>query len=221
MDMAWSVVRPQIDQIPGACKNWFAVQRWVDISNDKYGVTWLTPDAPLVEVGGITANLIGSMSLGDWITNLPPSQTLYSWAMNNHWHTNYRAEQDGPTVFRYYIFPHDGSTGADAAARLALEHDQPLLVLPARGEPPKEPRFRVQGTRSNYQVTAFKPSADGKAWIVRLFGMSDTPEDVRLTWTDPQPKRAWLSDNSERPMKPIDGSFEIPAWSIVTVRAEM
>jgi len=32
------------------------VERWVDISNDKYGVTWTTSDAPLVEVGGLTAN---------------------------------------------------------------------------------------------------------------------------------------------------------------------
>ena len=49
--MPWAVVRPEVDQLPGACKNWFTVQRWVDVSNDEYGVTWATLDAPLVEVG--------------------------------------------------------------------------------------------------------------------------------------------------------------------------
>ena len=109
MDVPWGVVRPEIDQIPGACKNWFTVQHWVDISNEQYGVRWFTPDAPLVEIGGITANLIGSLSNPRaWMDHIEPSQTIYSWAMNNHWHTNYRAEQDGPTVFRYYIFPYIG-----------------------------------------------------------------------------------------------------------------
>ena len=52
-----SVFRPEKDQIPGACKNWFSVERWVDISGQQYGVTWSTSDAPLVELGGLTANL--------------------------------------------------------------------------------------------------------------------------------------------------------------------
>ena len=74
MDVPWGVVRPEVDQIPGACKNWFTVQRWVDISNEDYGVTWLTPDAPLVEVGGITANLIGSLSdPRAWLDKIEPS----------------------------------------------------------------------------------------------------------------------------------------------------
>ena len=110
MDVPWAVVRPETDQIPGACKNWFTVQHFVDISNDQRGITWLTPNAPLVEVGGITANLIGSLSdPAAWIDRLEPSQTIYSWAMNNHWHTNYRAEQEGATTFRYVLVPHHGN----------------------------------------------------------------------------------------------------------------
>ena len=29
MDVPWAVVRPEVDQLPGACKNWFPVGRWV------------------------------------------------------------------------------------------------------------------------------------------------------------------------------------------------
>ncbi len=104
MDVPWGVVRPETDQIPGACKNWFTVQRWVDISNEDRGITWFTPDAPLVQAGGITANLIGALpDTRAWKNRIEPGQSVYSWAMNNHWHTNYRAEQEGPTVFRYYL----------------------------------------------------------------------------------------------------------------------
>ena len=175
MDVPWGVVRPQLDQIPGACKNWFSVQRYVDISNQDFGVTLLTPDAPLTEFGGITANLIGSLSdPRAWLDKIEPSTTVYSWVMNNHWHTNYRAEQEGPTVFRYVIWPHDQRAADVQAARDSLEYSQPLLVLPACGEQPIAVGFQLEGTpgASNVQVTAFKPSEDGKAWIVRLFGVS-------------------------------------------------
>ena len=131
MDVPWGVVRPQLDQIPGACKNWFTVQRYVDISNQDFGVTWLTPDAPLVEIGGITANLIGSLSdPRSWLDKIEPSTTIYSWAMNNHWHTNYRAEQEGPTVFRFVIWPHD-QRAADAQAAQRFARIQPALAGPA------------------------------------------------------------------------------------------
>ena len=47
MDVPFGIVRPELDQIPSACKNWFSVNRWVDVSNDQLGVTWVTLDAPL------------------------------------------------------------------------------------------------------------------------------------------------------------------------------
>ncbi|MBI5385537.1 MAG: hypothetical protein HZA90_12735 [Verrucomicrobia bacterium] len=220
MDVPWGVVRPEADQIAGACKNWFTVQRWVDISNDKFGVTWMTPDAPLVEVGGITANLIGSLpDPRAWKNKIEPSTTIYSWAMNNHWHTNYRAEQDGPTVFRYFIWPHGRGFDAAQAAREAVELSQPLVVLPARGDEPKAPRLSV--SNRDVQVSAFKPSDDGKALIVRLFGASGQDQKTELKWADPQPKSVSLSGNSERAGQPISGAIDVPAWTIVTVRAEL
>ncbi|MEW6744524.1 MAG: polysaccharide lyase family protein [Planctomycetota bacterium] len=219
MDVPWAVVRPETDQIPGACKNWFTVQRWVDISNESYGVTWATLDAPLVEVGGITANLIGSLNdPRHWLDRLEPSQTLYSWAMNNHWHTNYCAEQKDWKTFRYWILVHQGPYSPIAAARFGTTVSQPLIAVPARGEPLPEPRLHLSD--SSVQVTAFKPSDDGKAWIVRLFGASGESRRTELQWSEPKPRSLSLSDNSERPLKALAGPVEVPAWSIVTMRAE-
>jgi alpha-mannosidase len=144
--------------------------------------------------------------------------------MNNHWHTNYRAEQEGPTVFRYFIWPHDGRSPETTAARRALELSQPLLVLPARGEAPKyPPRLQARGDQGAavVQVTAFKPSEDGRAWIVRLFNVTGKSSTAKLEWADPPPKAIWLSDNSEKPLQPSTGPIEVPARSLVTVRAEM
>jgi len=185
-------------------------------------VTWLTPDAPLVEVGGITANLIGSLSdPRAWIDHLEPSQTIYSWAMNNHWHTNYRAEQEGPTVFRFFIWPHGEGASDMIAAQYALELGQPILVLSPRGGAPQDPpRLQQLGSRSVI-ITAFKPSEDGQACIVRLFNTTDTSQTAQLGWPDLNPKTIWLSDNSERPLTPLTRPIEVPARSLVTIRADL
>jgi alpha-mannosidase len=218
MDVGWAAVRPEQDQIPAACKNWFSVQRWVDISNDRFGVTWSPVDAPLVEVGAITANLIGSQTNPDvWIQHLQPSQTIYSWVMNNHWHTNYRAEQKGPTVFRYAIRPHKGFAPADAA-KFGVACSQPLIAVPASGPAPSKPRFELSSDK--VVVTAFKPSDDGKAWIVRLFGASGKTEKVKLAWASPAPQQVWLSDTSEKPREKAGPAVEVSGWGIVTLRAE-
>ncbi|MGO9112992.1 MAG: polysaccharide lyase family protein [Thermoguttaceae bacterium] len=214
-----AVVRPEKDQLPGACKNWFSVERWVDVSNDNYGVTWVTADAPLVELGGLTANLPRSQpNPNAYMKTIEPSATLYSWAMNNHWHTNYRADQEGETTFRYYLRPH-GVYDAVAAAHFGLETTQPLIVVPARGEKPAGPRLRVEP--ADVLVAALKPSDDGKAIIVRLYGASGKDIVAKLDWSEPAPKAVWLSDGSEQALKSASDAVEVPAWGLVTLRAEL
>ncbi len=217
-DVGWAVVRPELDQIPASCKNWFSVQRWVDISNDRFGVTWSPVDAPMVELGTITGNLIGSQTNPDvWVQHLEPSPTIYSWVMNNHWHTNYRAEQEGPTVFRYAIRPHKGYVPEDAA-KFGVACSQPLIVVPASGGAPAKPRLGLSSDK--VVITAFKPSDDGRAWIVRLFGASGKTEQVKLSWANPAPRQVWLSDTSELPREKAAPTVEVPGWGIVTLRAE-
>lgn len=233
-----AVVRPEKDQIPGACKNWFSVERWVDVSNEKYGVTWVTADAPLMEMGGLTANLPRTQpNPNAYLKSIQPSATLYSWVMNNHWHTNYRADQEGPTTFRYYIRPH-GTYDPVEAARFGVESTVPLIAVPAKGEKPVASRLRIETTRTHLAprderhhaerdeyggviATALKPSDDGKAIILRLWNVSGKMEQTRIMWADPQPLSVSLSNASEQPGEKVSGPIEVPAWGIVTVRAEM
>ena len=218
MDVGWAAVTPEVNQIPAACKNWFSVQRWVDISNEKFGVTWSPIDTPLVEVGGITANLLGSQTdYRSWLEHLQPTQTLYSWVMNNHWHTNYRAEQEGTTVFRYAIHPHR-AFAPEEAARFGVSCSQPLLAL--QGTAIQSSRSRLRLSSDRVLVSALKPSDDGKGVIVRLFGASGKSEKIRLAWGHPSPHHVWLSDTSEAAKQECGNSVEVPGWGIVTLRAE-
>jgi hypothetical protein len=219
MDLGWAVARPELDQIPGSCKNWFSVQRWVDIANDKFGVTWSPVDAPLVEVGGITANLVDSKAneWRTWIQHLEPSQTIYSWVMNNHWYTNYRADQEGPVVFRYAICAHKAFV-PEEAARFGMGCSQPLIVTAASSMESKSPRLAV--SPAGVLVGVFKPSDEGKGSIVKLFGASGKAQSVKLAWADPAPRQVWMSDTSEQPRQKVGQVIEVPGWGIVTLRAE-
>ncbi|MEK7996234.1 MAG: glycosyl hydrolase-related protein, partial [Planctomycetota bacterium] len=214
MDTPWAVVRPEADQLPGACKNYFTVQRWVDISNENHGVTWATIDAPLIEIGAIT-NDPRDKSVG-WIEHIEPSTTFYSYVMNNYWETNYKAGQEGPTTFRYSIEPH-GKFESGRAARFGVEQSQPLVAVPVDSETPIR-RSILSVKPTDVTVTAFKPSSDGKAWIVRLFNTGERAARVTLTWTKPAPDAIWLSNLAEEKVSEISGPIEMAGYEIVTLR---
>jgi alpha-mannosidase len=218
IDIPLGAFRPETDQIPSACKNWLTVGRWADVSNPEFGVTWVTLDAPLIELGGITATMLNSQrNPAVWRHKIEPTQKLYSWVMNNHWGTNYRAYQEGPVRFRYVLRPHRRFSPAEAA-RLAAGFGQPLLVRPATTTPvPAESRLSLSSPE--VLVTGLKPSDDGRALVVRLFGASGKDETTRITWSDPKPKELWLSDTSERPLRRVEGTIHVPAWGVVTLRA--
>ncbi|MDH4241297.1 MAG: glycosyl hydrolase-related protein, partial [Phycisphaerae bacterium] len=216
MDTPWAVVRPEVDQLDGACKNYFTVQRWVDMSNKDYGVTWATVDAPLVEVGAITNDPRGGVG---WIKKLEPSTTLYSYVMNNYWETNYKAGQEGPTTFRYSIMPHRGFDSGKAS-KFAVEQSQPLIAVPVDENAPAH-RSIVSVEPACVIVTAFKPSEDGKAWIVRLFNTADRPEKGGLVWPKPAPKTVWLSNLAEEQVAKITGPVEMAAYEILTLRVPL
>ncbi len=69
-------------------------------------------------------------------------------------------------------------------------------------------------------ATAFKPSDDGKGLIVRLFGASGKAEQANLVWST-TPKRVTFSDGSEMPLGKVSDTIPVPAWGVVTLRAEM
>lgn len=219
LETPWAVVRPNADQMPGACYNWFSVQRWVDFSNPSYGITWAPLDAPLLEMGAITANLLGPVPLADWMARAIESPTIYSWAQNNHWHTNYKADQPGVTTFRYVLRPHKGGYAGADAARFGMEITRPLIAIPAENQS-RTPVPLLSVSSPDVLVETLKVSEDGQAHILRLFGVSGRSTTVKLIWAKPSPRTVWLSDLSEKPLRPVKGAVAVPAYGVVTLRAD-
>jgi hypothetical protein len=65
-----------------------------------------------------------------------------------------------------------------------------------------------------------KPSVDGKAWIVRLFGASGEDRRAKLTWAGDAAPRMWRSNLSEQPLEPAGQEVAVAGWDLVTLRID-
>jgi alpha-mannosidase len=109
---------------------------------------------------------------------------LFSYALNNYWHTNYKADQEGPINFSYSIQPHAAFAPAEAA-RFGRERREPLVVsrandsrsLADRSRQPAKSLFHI--SPESVMVSSVKPIADGNAWLVYLY--NPTAADQRIT----------------------------------------
>ena len=219
VDIPWGVMEVEKDQWKQGNRNWLTLQRWLDISNDTHGVTWCSLDAPLFEYGSRSANIaLGWGGKGPWLKTLQPSSTIYSWVMNNHWHTNFPTTQEGPVTFRYRLFPHLAFDIVESN-RFGLEQAQPLVHVTADKDPQLTPLLSVDN-RSVY-ATILKSTDQKDELIVRLRSMSDQEETVNLSYPGKQPARVRRCSLEEIPSgEDIQGAFTIKPYGQVTLKVD-
>lgn len=170
---AWAPFRAGEDQAAGANRNYYTVERWADLHDHAGGLTLVSVDAPLIQLGSIGSDPI----VTGWRETLDPAPVLLSYLMNNYWETNYRAEQEGPHAIRYVLRPHGGFDVSEAE-RIGLEEAHPLLAYRARdGVEPFEPPVVVESERS--VVTSLRRTADSLE--LRLFNPAGAPDEVRIS----------------------------------------
>src|SRR5947208_12147134 len=83
------------DQQPGSCRDWFCHAHWVWLHDATDGVLWSGPDTPLFTLNDVFR--------GVWRRRIEPDGTLFAYAMNNYWHTNYAARQGREQVFLFRL----------------------------------------------------------------------------------------------------------------------
>jgi len=189
MDLGWTFIRPELDQLPGSCKDFYSVQRWVDVSGPGKGITWTTAEAPLVELGQIADETHHNDGPRGWKTKSASSAVIYSWLMNNYWHTNYKADQEGTSTYHYSVRPHKGFDPV-SAYRFGIERNQPLLV---RAVEPERPRpglpFVLESPRA--AMTWISPTEEGDGYLVRLYNPSSEQVRVQFLWRDRKAHRTF------------------------------
>jgi len=217
MEQGLAIVRPDVDQVDGANRNVYPVQRWLDASNADFGVTLVTPDLPLWQLNGLTAEAFKQPDGREaWLRRALPGTELVAYAMNNYWHTNFKADQPGPVTFRVTLVPH-GPFDAAEATRAGLQASEPPLALPASAATTRL-RFTLDNPR--VIVSSIVPSADSRADLVRLWNPTHEPQRVALRFGDRGQRRIWRSspDEERGPLAPTH--VALPAMGSVTLRIE-
>ncbi len=214
-------VRPNEDHLPGACRDWFSVQRWVTVNSDGLGVAWSPVDTPLIS--------LCDMNAGKWLDTLDITNgTIFAYAMNNYWFTNYKAGQDRRHRFVYALTSGDRMDERKASL-FGEEVCAPLRVITTHRTTPAEPTWPprqsfIRVEPDNVMVSTLKPAEDGQGTILRLREFAGRRTDVRVELNLPHtPRSAYRCDLVERVQDElgIDGgklSLKIPARSMATVR---
>ena len=216
---------PSRDIIKGGSLEWFTIQDWMAVGDDSATVGIVPLDAPLASFGDINR--------GEWPDEFrPKSATVFSYAMNNYWHTNYRAAQGGEFTFRY-VMTSAAKLDPAALTQLASESMRPAEVNhvvgqdkpgnPERPLPPEGASF-LGTDQPNIVMETWKRAEDGDGAIVRLRETSGKATAVRLRLPRGKIQSAWLSSAVEDNLKPIpvnaDAALEVPvgAYGVTTVR---
>lgn len=170
-------VRPHLDQIPGSCRDYFTVQRWVDFNNGERGVIIATPENPLAQLGDFhfahnqaEVHLERAMFLG--------------WVTNNYWETNFPGMQPGVVIARYHILPYKGTFDESRAHRFGMEAEHSRPVIQPLGEHPAEEQLPLSGTLLKLPepplLTLSLRGGGERAMILTLFNASDEMQRGRV-----------------------------------------
>ena len=219
------VVDPAKDMYPGAGREWFSVQHWVSVQQDGVSGTVMPLDASLVTLGDINR--------GAWPTAFGQRPgTIFSYVMNNYWHTNYRAEQGGHFRFRYIITSASHTDDA-ALSRMGWEEATPLeedqITSQDKALDLPRPLDGNQGSLLSVNdpdllLDTWKPAEDGNGTVLRLIDLGGAARSVTISTPLLAISKVMITDAVERDLQPIDlsDSHSFKVWvkphAIVTVR---
>ncbi|MGA2119208.1 MAG: glycoside hydrolase family 38 C-terminal domain-containing protein [Bryobacteraceae bacterium] len=216
-------VNPARDALAGANRDWFTVGHWASVSGGGVSAAVIPVDGPLATFGDINR--------GTWPRKFEPqSATIFAYALNNYWHTNFPRVQSGEFTFRYVLT--SGAELAPAAlSRLGREALTPLETgqltasdkVGARGSLPAAEASFLTVAGDAAEVETLKPAEDGRGYILRLVETSGRAHAVRIASRLFEIERVWEAsavedDRREIPVAKDGVEVGLPASGIVTLR---
>jgi hypothetical protein len=223
---------PDAPRVPGAARHMTPIRHWVsfqDLASERsaasdavgFSVGWATLEAPLVMFG----DLYLPYSPFPATVRPDPAEpgTVYSWAMNNIWDTNFPGQQHGETTFRYAMTSVVSGAGEAAAAGLV----DPFLAVPLTGSG-RAPEVHVfaEVAHPDVHVSSLARSRRGHDLVAYL--RSTAPATVETTVRLPGGVRsAYLGTSLERELRPVpvrDGGLvevRLPAGDLVALALDL
>ena len=221
-EYAGGVVRPHDDQLRWGSQDFLAANRWVDVSNTRFGITLALHNAPIVHFGDIRYNEFSN----DY---KPATPYLYSFAWSNRMDGLFTlCADDMNNRFAYSFTSHAGDWDAGATTRFGWSVASPLELrwLPANqaGPLPADTASFASVDAPNVQLTVLKQTEQpGRGWIARLVETEGKAATVTLDLSRFPIDAASLCDlveNDRSPLEVNDGKVKVPLtpFAFATVR---
>ncbi|MGO8931242.1 MAG: polysaccharide lyase family protein [Limisphaerales bacterium] len=173
-----AITEPLKDQHSSACRDWYAVQRWLAASDGEATVVLSPLDSPLVTLGGLTAST--------WPRQLSLKRAhVFAYVMNNYWHTNYKASQGGRQVFRFSLTSARGGFSKREAVARGWEMYAPAVAQSGGG--PLKPVLSVPAGSlvgvepAGLPLLAIKQAEDEKGFVFRVCDFAGVGGSLKLT----------------------------------------
>jgi hypothetical protein len=128
---------PFADQLPGTCRDYFAIDGWADFTTPHGRWLWVSRDAPLIAFGAAPTLAL---------RQLPPADPhrLRAMVYNNFWYTNFAADEHGIMEFQFDLVWQVQSKDPAQDLAEALVTDPIVLINPASLEDPRVVRILYQ-----------------------------------------------------------------------------
>lgn len=119
---------PYEDQLPGTCRDYFAIDDWIHYETPAGNWLWGSRDAPLVTFG--SAELLARRAR-------PPKDThrILAMVFNNFWYTNFVADANGVMEFQFDLAWQEKIGDASDLAQ-ALQAEPQVILNPGLKEDP-------------------------------------------------------------------------------------
>jgi Glycosyl hydrolases family 38 N-terminal domain len=179
-------VRQSAPCVPGSPRHMRAVRNWVGFATSGAATAWATVDAPLVQLGDIHSPYTpfpGTLPL-----EAAEPATVYSWALNNIWDTNFPGVQGGEMSFRYAVASARGPSASACALgnRLAEDVSAPLsanLVPPTATTPAREADGSLCAVdRPEVRLLQAMASSDGEQLVLWLNNLAAEEITAEVTF---------------------------------------
>ncbi len=221
LEVPYGWMRPEKDQIKGACKEWFSVQNWIAFFGKEHSIVLSAPDSLLFTFGDINR--------GRWPEKLEIKEALaFAYLLNNYWFTNYKAGQAGHFSFRFYIssskklsLPESMKKGWEFVFPLRAF----LLLKGNKGIIRKSFGSFLKISASNVILTAFKKAENGKGFVLRLREIRGEKTRFSINFPYFLINKVFLCDITEKELRPLFSRnstvyLDIAPYDVLTLKFE-
>jgi len=226
-EITGGVSSPDAPHVPGSANHMRAIRHWVSLESPATKIAWTTMEAPLVQFGNLHLPYVPFPKTID--SYLADPATIYSWALNNIWDTNFPPQQQGEMAFRYSICTGNSVGASELGMKTATALATPLVGIlsapAAEGNLPARGSFCIVD-RTDVEIVSLAPSRRGHDLVVLLQSFAPTTVNVRASFPLLAIKRAWTGSHLERNLKEVEVNgdeigFRVPSGSYISLSIDL